>query len=479
MEKNIVLPEEYWVLVVGFRDQEDYHKIHNQLGDGATATATWKYWGWKNGKYKFNAVRNDVPTDSLPIIDFQYWKDVIQAKGNYKSGDWVTCTNSTQGGDAGGGWEKDKTFQVWVSQTRETFGVSKTCVFPDDPSKGNGVFSDFLRFATLNEIDQVRKLPVKKGKAPASPASYKSLDEADGMWKPGDIVIITGNGCGSGNGIATNDDVKCKIIVPTVHLTGHLEKKGRKRIAYEILEGIQRGAQYWTDVNAILREVDEDYVSLEQWKIGDHLPKEWLATQLTYTTNRRLHKAGFISDRDRVVKEVDQDGWAHISETCVVWVQPKHQCMPIPEWKAGDRIRRTVCPGGKISVGDTGTLVALTGGYTGVIHGSGTMLNVLWDNGNTESCAIKYAEKISTSNNQSSINNQKTTQNVNTECSSRSTGSERSEQIIVSGHPEEPSFERGCRKAGSPGQSGGQSLTIVRGHKGYGKVFTSSEESSY
>lgn len=54
-------------------------------------------------------------------------------------------------------------------------------------------------------------------------------------------------------------------------------------------------------------------------------------------------------------------------------------------FKAGDRIKRTVCPGGSISVGDEGIVTAVE---------TDKMLSVSWDNGNAERCNANYAEKL-------------------------------------------------------------------------------------
>lgn len=162
------------------------------------------------------------------------------------------------------------------------------------------------------------------------------------------------------------------------------------------------------------------------WKAGDILPASWLFTLPDIFVDKdRSKKVTTWGEhiKDREVSQVDKDGWAKVSGLgSKAWLPPKSECKSLP---------------------------------------TQTQLN--------------------SSNKQSLVNQQKKTEHVTNNSSSRSksdTGT-RPEQVIVFGDPTEPSFERGKRLTGIAGQSGEQLFSAVGGYKGYGSVLEVSEERSY
>lgn len=239
----------------------------------------------------------------------------------------------------------------------------------------------------------------------------------------------------------------------------------------------------------------------EEWQVGDKLTEEWLRKQYPYNDPYDSRHRGtlYVGYRERYVKEV-RNGYALISGTSHAWLQPKSKCTPmkeemvvIPNNSSPVPVTQDNCfIGMKVVRGKDWRWDNQDGGVGNVEviideKTSPEWIRVQWPSGSRQNYRIGSKESYdlyiapgetikSTSNNSSLINNQKTTQHVTNNSSSRSTGFE---QIIVSGDPEDASFQRGERKSGSTGQGGGEPLTIMRGYKGHSQVLTVSEEITY
>jgi len=148
-----VLPDEYWVENPWPGRSDDatteFHKLAKKL-DSTSFYGTSKWYRWKKGKRDYGMTVE--PTDGLPILTYQNWKNLIEPPvKTYKVGDYVCLVEGAYGHYVG------TTGRIIEVHSQKSIGIMVK-------NKGGTLFlmGKQLRYATQAEIDAVQQLTVSE-----------------------------------------------------------------------------------------------------------------------------------------------------------------------------------------------------------------------------------------------------------------------------------------------------------------------------